>query len=57
MDDGYVPAPDDVALLPFSSGTSGAPEGVRLTHACLTANIAQMSHAMEVGPGDRVLAR
>ncbi|MCW5251227.1 AMP-binding protein [Streptomyces sp. SHP 1-2] len=48
--------PADVALLPYSSGTSGTPKGVLLTHAGLTANIAQMSHAMRVGPGHRVLA-
>ncbi|MER6010984.1 AMP-binding protein [Streptomyces bluensis] len=46
----------DVALLPYSSGTSGTPKGVLLTHANLTANIAQMSHAMQVGPAHRVLA-
>lgn len=46
----------DVALLPYSSGTSAAPKGVLLTHANLTANIAQMNHAMRVGPDHRVLA-
>jgi acyl-CoA synthetase (AMP-forming)/AMP-acid ligase II len=30
-------APDDLAALPFSSGTSGLPKGVRLTHRNLTA--------------------
>ncbi|MBF6051129.1 AMP-dependent synthetase [Streptomyces eurocidicus] len=46
----------DTALLPYSSGTSGAPKGVVLTHGNVTANIAQMSHALEVTPDHRVLA-
>ncbi|EPY28460.1 4-coumarate:coa ligase-like protein [Strigomonas culicis] len=32
-------APDDVAFLPFSSGTTGAPKGVQLTHRNLIASI------------------
>ncbi|ARZ69750.1 AMP-dependent synthetase [Streptomyces albireticuli] len=46
----------DIALLPYSSGTSGAAKGVVLTHGNVTANIAQMSHALEVTPDHRVLA-
>ena len=33
----------DVAALPYSSGTSGIPKGVMLTHRNLVANLAQMS--------------
>jgi fatty-acyl-CoA synthase len=32
-------APDDVALLPHTSGTTGRPKGVMLTHANLTWNV------------------
>ncbi|KAL1138558.1 hypothetical protein AAG570_008621 [Ranatra chinensis] len=35
---------DDTALLPYSSGTTGMPKGVCLTHNSLNANIAQLMH-------------
>lgn len=35
-------APDDVAVLLFTSGTAGTPRAARLTHANLAANIAQV---------------
>lgn len=33
---------DDVALIPFSSGTTGLPKGVELTHSNLTAQLSQI---------------
>ena len=33
---------DDVVVLPYSSGTTGLPKGVMLTHYNLVANIAQV---------------
>ncbi|HSJ29414.1 MAG TPA: 4-coumarate--CoA ligase family protein [Acidimicrobiia bacterium] len=48
---------EDVVVLPYSSGTTGLPKGVMLTHRNLTANMAQIQHIMEVTPGeDRVIA-
>ena len=35
------PSPSDVAVLPYSSGTTGMPKGVMLTHANLVANTLQ----------------
>ena len=35
-------APDDVAVLQYTGGTTGVPKGAMLTHANLTANSAQM---------------
>jgi acyl-CoA synthetase (AMP-forming)/AMP-acid ligase II len=49
-------APDDVALLPYSSGTTGLPKGVELTHRCVVANLAQMERMLTLGPDDAVLA-
>ncbi|XP_014290773.1 uncharacterized protein [Halyomorpha halys] len=35
---------DQLALLPYTSGTTGLPKGVRLRHCNITANIEQISH-------------
>ncbi|AHI01181.1 4-coumarate--CoA ligase family protein [Kutzneria viridogrisea] len=41
---------DDVACVQFTSGTTALPKGVRLTHANLTTNAAQIAQAHELGP-------
>ncbi|WP_320781331.1 4-coumarate--CoA ligase family protein [Streptomyces sp. CRN 30] len=47
---------EDVAALPYSSGTTGTPKGVMLTHRQIATNLAQLYSAMPAAPGDRVLA-
>ncbi|MFE6525728.1 4-coumarate--CoA ligase family protein [Streptomyces sp. NPDC057794] len=47
---------EDVAALPYSSGTTGTPKGVMLTHRQIATNLAQLAPAIPAGPGDRVLA-
>ncbi|MEU5294988.1 4-coumarate--CoA ligase family protein [Streptomyces umbrinus] len=47
---------EDVAALPYSSGTTGIPKGVMLTHRNIATNLAQLSPTMPMGPGDRILA-
>jgi acyl-CoA synthetase (AMP-forming)/AMP-acid ligase II len=51
-----VVGPDDPAVLPYSSGTSGRPKGVILTHRNLVANLAQLRAVTLVEPGTRALA-
>lgn len=51
--------PDRVAVIPFSSGTTGLPKPVELTHAAVTANAAQFGAALAasgIGPGTRTFA-
>ncbi len=45
-----------LAVLPYSSGTTGTPKGVMLTHRNLVANVAQASNTLALRPDDRVIA-
>ncbi|MEV6059927.1 AMP-binding protein [Nocardia asteroides] len=45
-----------LAVLPYSSGTTGNPKGVMLTHRNLVANLCQVDPITRMGAGDRVLA-
>ncbi|XP_050513962.1 uncharacterized protein LOC114336691 isoform X1 [Diabrotica virgifera virgifera] len=36
--------PSDLAILPYSSGTTGLPKGVELTHSNIVSNLCQMKH-------------
>ena len=42
--DSYVTSPDSVVVLPYSSGTTGVPKGVQLTHRNLVAQMEQLAH-------------
>jgi acyl-CoA synthetase (AMP-forming)/AMP-acid ligase II len=45
-----------LAVLPYSSGTTGNPKGVMLTHRNLVANVAQIRPVQDVQPDDVVIA-
>ncbi len=45
-------APSDLALVQYTSGSTGNPKGVALTHANLLANIRAFGPALDVGPAD-----
>ncbi len=47
--------PDAVALLMYTSGTTGRPKGVMLTQANVCANAVSIAREHRLGPGDRVL--
>ena len=48
--------PDDIVVLPYSSGTTGMPKGVMLTHYNLIANISQIRDISGVTEQDRLIA-
>ncbi|MET8542245.1 4-coumarate--CoA ligase family protein [Kitasatospora sp. NPDC004799] len=47
---------EDVAVLPYSSGTTGLPKGVMLTHRSIATNLAQCDALYRPAVGERVLA-
>ncbi len=58
---GELPAVDidpaeDVAVLPYSSGTTGTPKGVMLTHRNICTNLAQVESMHALGEDDQVIA-
>jgi acyl-[acyl-carrier-protein]-phospholipid O-acyltransferase/long-chain-fatty-acid--[acyl-carrier-protein] ligase len=49
------PSLDDVVTIIFSSGSTGEPKGVPLTHRNLTANIEGVAQVTGIGPADGLL--
>ena len=49
-----APASADLATIVYTSGTTGKPKGVMLTHGNLLANIRSIVAYLELGPRDRV---
>ncbi|MGN5634757.1 4-coumarate--CoA ligase family protein [Streptomyces sp. AC154] len=47
---------EDVAALPYSSGTTGVPKGVMLTHRSMATNLEQLSPFVPMGTDARILA-
>ncbi|MGW5045571.1 4-coumarate--CoA ligase family protein [Streptomyces griseoluteus] len=54
--DAAVDPAEDIAVLPYSSGTTGTPKGVMLTHRQIATNLAQLEPAVTVEPDERILA-
>ncbi len=52
---GPPPSPDDVAIIMQTSGTTGQPKRVPLTHANLEASARYSRQSMQLGPADRFL--
>ncbi|MGE3075577.1 MAG: AMP-binding protein [Dehalococcoidia bacterium] len=50
-----APAPDDVALVLHTSGTTGTPKRVPLTHGNLAASALNIGASLALGPSDRCL--
>ncbi|MDQ3573033.1 MAG: AMP-binding protein, partial [Actinomycetota bacterium] len=51
-----IDAFNDLAVLPYSSGTTGLPKGVMLTHRNLVANIVQFAYLERVDEDDTLIA-
>jgi long-chain acyl-CoA synthetase len=51
-----APQPDDLASIVYTSGTTGRPKGVMLTHRNMVSNALAGASCFEVGPGDNFLS-
>ncbi len=56
LGDWKQPSANSLAHLQYTSGSTGDPKGVMLTHAQLLANIRAMGKALQVSPSDRFVS-
>lgn len=50
------PSGDDLAEIVFTSGTTGSPKGVMLTHRNIASNVVSITGIIPSGPSDRVVS-
>jgi len=50
------PDPEELALLMYTSGTTGDAKGVMLSHRNITSNVIAVTESIKVGPEDRVVS-
>lgn len=51
-----APAPEEVAQIVYTSGTTGKPKGVLLTHANIVADVRAMCEVFPIGPEERTVS-
>ncbi|MFD5655054.1 amino acid adenylation domain-containing protein [Streptomyces sp. NPDC127039] len=49
-------SPDDLAYVLYTSGSTGEPKGVEVTHAAAMCTVADLRERLDLGPADRTLA-
>lgn len=52
----YAPQPGEIAFIQFSSGSTGEPKGILLTHENLLVNLAAIRHSFGTTPQDAMLS-